>query len=270
MPIDPIQRHHVQVIGGPGPTMVFGHGFGTDQRAWDLVAPAFADTHRVVLFDHAGCGRADPRGYTAERHGTLDGYARDLLEILDAAQVHDAIYVGHSIGGVIGLLATLMAPRRFARLVLIGSSPRFLDDLPDYVGGFSAAEIDGLLDLMERDQIAWSQTFAPVAVGDSAPAGLIDRFALGLRATDPLVTRRFGRIVFGVDMRARLGDVEVPSLLLHCTQDAIVPIAVGRYLHRHLRQSTLVEIDGTGHCPHLTQPECAIEHIRHYLQRRDH
>lgn len=269
MSIDPIKLDHVQVLGGPGPAMVFGHGFGTDQRAWNLVALAFTDTQRVVLFDQAGCRHADPRGSTAQRHGALDGYARDLLEILDATQAHDAIYVDLSISGVTGLLALLME-HCSSRLVLIGASPRFVNDPPDYVGIFAAAQIDGLLDLMERDQMAWSQTFAPVAIGNTAQARLIDRFALGLRASDPLVTRRFGRIVFGVDMRARLGNVEVPSPLLHSTHDSIVPIEVGRYLQRDLRQSTLVEVDCTGLCPHQTQPACAIEHIRHCLQTHVH
>ncbi len=267
MALDPLTRHHVTTQGSAGPTLVFAHGFGTDQRIWSAVAPAFAATHRVLLFDHAGCGQAHPRAYTAERHASLDGYAQDLLDILEALDLHDVVLVGHSAGAMIGVLAAIAAPERFARLVLIGMSPRFVDEPPGYTGGFSAAEIEHLLDLLENDQIAWSRTLAPLAVGQGAPAELVDGFGAGLRRLDPLIARRFGRLVFGVDLRSRLASLDTPALLLHCRHDAIVPIEVGRYLHRQLRRSTLVELDGHGHCPHLTQPQRTIDAIRSHLQR---
>lgn len=266
--LDPLDRHAVEVRGRTdGPALLLVHGFGTDQRVWRLVAPAFEATHRVVRYDHAGCGRADARAYSAARHSSLDGYARDLLDVVEALDLQDVILVGHSAGAMIGVLAAIARPGRFSRLVLAGMSPRFVDDPPDYAGGFAAAEVEGLLDLLERDQIAWSQALAPLAIGQGNPAELVDDFGAGLRRLDPLVARRFGRLVFSVDLRERLPLLDVPSLLLHCRHDSIVPIEVGRYLHRQLRRSTLVEIDGHGHCPQLTRPRETVEHVQAWLQR---
>ena len=256
----------MQIAGDGERTLVFGHGFGTDQRAWRFVAPAFSAGHRVVTFDHVGFGGSDRASYSHGRHGTLDGYALDLLDVLDALDLERVTYVGHSIGGVIGLLASIEQPQRFEKLALVGSSPRFVNDPPGYVGGFERGEIDGILDAMERDQRAWSASLAPVAMGTQSPEALVDEFGNGLRALDPLIARIFGRAVFLVDCREELSRVSVPSLILQCTNDSIVPREVGQYLHLHLANSTLREIDAYGHCPHLTHPRETIEHLAQYVE----
>lgn len=253
-----ITKNNVRSTGGGGTALVFGHGFGTDQRAWRFVAPAFEQRHRLVLFDHVGFGGSDLSAYDEARHGALEGYADDLLDILDALALPPVVYVGHSAGGIIGLLASIRRPERFARLVLVGSSPRFVNDPPAYQGGFEAHEIEGILDLMERDQISFAQTLAPLAMGEQSAAPLLDEFDHGLRRLDPLVARRFGRLVFGLDCRSRLAQVTVPALLVHCTRDSIVPPAVGRYLHERLAGSRLLEIEASGHCPHLSHPRETI------------
>ena len=246
--------------------VVFGHGFGTDQRAWRFVAPAFAESRRIVTFDHVGFGGSDRTAYADSRHGELDGYASDLIDILDALGLDRVTYVGHSIGGVIGLLASIEQPARFERLVLLGSSPRFVNDPPGYIGGFERSEIEGILDAMERDQLAWSESLAPVAMGAQSSDELVHEFGNGLRALDPLIARAFGRTVFLVDCRERLPQVSVPALIVQCTHDRIVPREVGAYLHRHLAESTLREIDASGHCPHLTHPQETIALISRYLE----
>jgi sigma-B regulation protein RsbQ len=263
--MDPITRNNVQVSGRGERTLVFGHGFGTDLRAWRWVAPAFEDTCRVVLFDHLGFGASDLAAYRESRHGQLEGYARDVLDVLDAVGAARVTYIGHSAGGMIGLLASILAPDRFERLGLIGASPRFIDEPPDYVGGFKEHEIEHILDLMERDQIAWADMLAPLAIGPDAQPDITSDFRVGLRGMDPLVARRFGRLVFGMDLRARLAEVTVPSLILHCTQDSIVPIQVAHYLHEHLRASQLREFDAHGHCPHLTHPRETVRLVQEYL-----
>ncbi len=262
-----ISKNNVQVSGQGSEHLVFGNGFGTDQRAWRFVAPHFRATHRVVNFDHVGFGGSDRAAYSASRHASLDGYALDLLDVLDELDATQVTYVGHSIAGVIGLLASIRQPGRFRRLVLVGSSPRFVNEPPDYVGGFNRDEIEGILDAMERDQLAWSQTLAPIAMGGQSPAELTTEFGNGLSALDPYIARAFGRAVFLVDCRDRLPLVSVPALIAQCTQDSIVPRSVGAYLHAQLAGSTLREIDAAGHCPHLTHPEETIRVLEDYLGR---
>lgn len=258
-------KNDVRITGRGAQTLVFGNGFGTDQRAWRFVAPAFAQDRRVVNFDHVGFGGSDRRCYSDSRHGSLGGYALDLLDILDELAVERVTYVGHSIGGVIGLLASIARPDCFERLVLLGSSPRFVNEPPDYVGGFEPEEIEGILDAMERDQLAWSHSLAPAAMGDQSPKDLVNEFENGLSALDPYIARTFGRLVFMVDCRDRLAAVRTPALVLQCTRDSIVPRDVGAYLHRHLAGSTLREIEAAGHCPHLTHPRETIAAIAGYL-----
>ncbi len=260
-----LTKNAVQVSGEGTQTLVFGNGFGTDQRAWRFVAPAFAARRRVVNFDHVGFGSSDRAAYADSRHASLDGYAQDLLDILDALAVDRVSYVGHSIAGIIGLLAAIRQPDRFERLVLIGSSPRFVNDPPGYLGGFSREEVEGILDAMERDQLAWSQSLAPVAMGEQSPPDLVYEFGNGLSALDPYIARSFGRLVFLVDRRDALPSVRTPALVVQCTHDSIVPREVGAYLHRHLAGSTLRELEAAGHCPHLTHPRETIALIAEYL-----
>lgn len=263
MPVDTISRNNVRVGGHGGRTLVFGHGFGTDQRAWRHVAPAFEPTHRLVYFDHVGCGGSDLGAYGDARHASLEGYAQDVLDILDEVADGPVAYVGHSIGATLGLLASIRAPDRFERLVLIGASPRFIDD-GDYRGGFAPSEIEEILDLIERDQLAFADVMAPLAMQGS-PQPLVDHFGDGLRQLDPTVARRFGRLAFTLDVRDRLPEVSVPSLVLQCRYDSIVPAEVGHYLHRQLRHSTLCELDASGHCPHLSHPRETAAQIARYL-----
>lgn len=263
-------RNNVHVSGTGTQAIVFAHGFGTDQRAWRWVAPAFEARFKVVCFDHLGFGGSDLSAWRESRHGSLDGYAADLLEILDELALERVFYVGHSAGALIGLLASIAQPGRFARLALIGASPRFVDDpIAGYRGGFQAAEIAAILDLMERDQVAWAGTLAPLAVGDDAPPGLVDDFGSGLRQIDPLVARRFGRLVFGVDLRDSLPLVTVPSLLLHGRRDTLVPPEVALFLHRQLRGSALRWIDAHGHCPHMSHPQETATILDEYLSVGD-
>jgi len=260
-----IHRNHVHVAGQGDEAVVFGHGFGTDQRAWRFVAPAFAATHRIVTFDHVGFGSSDRAAYAAARHGRLEGYAQDLLEVLDALDLQRCTYVGHSVGGVIGLLASISQAQRFQRLILLGTSPRFINDPPDYVGGFERSDIEGILDAMERDQLAWSDTLAPLAMGEQSPHELVHDFGNGLRALDPLIARAFGRAVFTVDVRDRMQQVTVPATIVQCTHDSIVPRSVGAWMQARLAGSTLCEIEGAGHCPHLTHPQQTIAWIAQAL-----
>ena len=259
------ERNNVKVSGQGSQPIVFAHGFGCDQNMWRFVAPAFESTHRVVLFDHVGCGRSDYGAYDDARHETLAGYAQDVVDILEAGDLRDLILVGHSVSAMIAVLASLQVPERIARLVLVGPSPRYVNDPPDYVGGFERTDIEGLLDLMVNNMIGWASHLAPVVMGPDTAPEMTAELMQSLCASDPYIARRFAAATFFGDNRADLPRVTVPSLVIQCTDELIAPRVVGDYVHAHLKRSRLVTIEATGHCPHMTHPDETIRLIRDYL-----
>jgi sigma-B regulation protein RsbQ len=263
--MDVVARHNVQVRGRlDGPPMVFAHGFGCDQNMWRYVWPAFAEDHRVILFDHVGHGGSDHARFDPERYASLDGYATDVLEILAALDVRDAVFVGHSVSAMIGALASLREPERFARLVMVGPSPRYIDD-EGYVGGFTRPDIDGLLESLESNYLGWSATMAPVIMGNDDRPQLGSELTAAFCATDPEIAQHFARVTFLSDNRADLPKVATRSLVLQCAADVIAPAEVGTYVHEQLPDSELVLLDATGHCPNLSAPQETIAAIRAFL-----
>ena len=259
-------RNNVHVRGSGTQPMVFAHGFGCDQNMWRYVAPAFEQDYRVVLFDFVGSGKSDWSAYRSDRYASLAGYAQDLLDILEAYDLTDVVFVGHSVSAMIGALASIRAPQRFSRLVMVGPSPCYVnDEAAGYVGGFGRADIEGLLDLMEKNYIGWAAFLAPVVMKNAERPELVAELQGSFCATDPRVTREFARATFLSDNRQDLGEVRVPSLILQCSDDAVAPDAVGEYLHRELARSTLVRLQATGHCPHMSHPTETIARIREYL-----
>jgi sigma-B regulation protein RsbQ len=265
---DVLVRNNVTVSGLPdGQPMLLAHGFGCDQHMWRHVAPAFADDHRVVLIDHVGAGGSDLSAYDTDRHGSLDGYARDVLEVCASLDLRDVVYVGHSVSAMVGVLAANAEPERFSRLVLIGPSPRYIDD-EGYTGGFSREDIEELLDSLDANYLGWSSAMAPVIVGNPDRPELGEELTNSFCRTDPEIARRFARVTFTSDNRADLPRVRVPALVVQTASDAIAPPAVGRYVHAHLPDSTYAELDATGHCPNLSAPEETIAAMRAFLGDR--
>lgn len=263
--MDVLARNNVSVTGvQDGVPMVFAHGFGCDQGMWRHVAPVFEQSHRVVLFDHVGAGGSDLSAYDAARYSSLDGYARDLVEILEALDLPPAIVVGHSVSAVIALLAAADRPELFERLVLVGPSPRYIDD-DGYRGGFSQQEIDELLETMDDNYLGWSAHIAPVIMGVPDRPDLGEELASSFCRTDPVIARRFARATFLSDNRADLPRVRTPSLVVQCRSDVIAPMEVGQYVHEHLTGSDLVVLEATGHCPNLSAPDQLVAAMQRYL-----
>ena len=260
------QRNNVVEHGPPdGRPMLFAHGFGCDQTMWRHVWPAFADEHRVVLFDHVGAGRSDARAYDAERYASLEGYARDVLEICHELDLREVVFVGHSVSAMIGVLAAAEEPDRFAALVLVGPSPRYVDDGDGYRGGFSEEDIEGLLAAMDSNYLGWSQQMAPVIMGNPDRPELGEELTNSFCRADPEIARRFARVTFLSDNRADLARVRTPCLVLQCREDAIASEEVGRYVHERLAGSSMVILDAVGHCPNLSAPEATVEAIAQFL-----
>lgn len=260
-----VRRNNVRVVGAPGGRpMLFAHGFGCDQSMWRLVWPRFAQDHRVVLFDHVGHGGSDRESFDPARYASLDGYASDVLEICAELDLQDVVFVGHSVSAMIGALAAIREPERFARLIMVGPSPRYLDD-EGYVGGFARADIDELLGSLDSNFLGWSAAMAPVIMGNDDQPQLGEELTESFCATDPEIAKHFARVTFLSDNRADLAAVRAPTLILQCSSDVIAPLAVGEFVHREIPDSELVLLAATGHCPNLSAPEETADAIRSYL-----
>ena len=261
-----MERNNVALSGRPGgQPMMFAHGFGCDQNMWRHVAPAFADEYRIVLFDHVGAGHSDLSAYDRHTYATLQGYADDILEICRDLELRDVIFVGHSVSAMMGVLAAVREPERFAKLVLVGPSPRYIDD-EGYAGGFSSQDIDELLNSMDDNYLGWSSAMAPVIMANAERpergAALTNSFC----RADPDIARQFARVTFTSDNREDLARVATPALVLQCSDDPIAPEAVGRYVAEAMPAGAFIQLRATGHCPNLSAPEETVDAIRAFLR----
>jgi sigma-B regulation protein RsbQ len=260
-----LERNNVSLRGPEsGQPMVLAHGFGCDQNMWRFVVPAFEDEYRIVLFDHVGAGGSDLDAYDPQKYASLDGYADDVLELCADLDLREVVFVGHSVSSMIGVLAAIREPDRFAALVLVAPSPRYLDD-EGYVGGFTAADIEELLGALESNYLGWSSAMAPVIMGNTDRPELGAELTESFCRTDPEIARQFARVTFLSDNREDLAQVRVPSLVLQCSSDAIAPQEVGGFVHRTLPDSSLVVLRATGHCPNLSAPEETVAAMKAFL-----
>jgi sigma-B regulation protein RsbQ len=266
--MDVLRKNNVVISGREdGQALIFAHGFGCDQNMWRFVAPAFEEDYRVLLFDHVGAGRSDLAAYSRTRYGSLQGYADDVLDICRALGLRQTVFVGHSVSSMIGVLAAVQEPDRFERLVLVGPSPRYIDD-EGYTGGFTRDDIDGLLDSLDSNYLGWSSAMAPVIMGNPDRPELGAELTNSFCRTDPEIARQFARATFLSDNRADLANVRARCLILQCSDDAIAAQPVGEYVHRQIPGSELVLMKATGHCPNLSAPEETVTAIKAFLARQ--
>ena len=264
-PASVIRRNNVRVSGNPlGRPIVFAHGFGCSQEAWRLVAPHFEDDYRVILFDHVGAGGSDASAYDRGKYDSLDGYADDLLEILEAEQLEDVVYVGHSVSSMMGVVASTKDPSRFGQLILVGPSPRYINE-GDYVGGFERKDIEDLLDSLDANYLGWSATMAPVIMGNPDHPELGEELTSSFCSVDPAIASQFAKVTFLSDNRRDLGRVTVPTLILQCADDVIAPAVVGNYVHDSIPGSQFQQLAASGHVPNLSAPGELAAAIRAHL-----
>ncbi|AXE90559.1 alpha/beta hydrolase [Streptomyces sp. Go-475] len=262
------RRNNVHITGrADAPVLLLAHGFGCDQNMWRLVVPALAERYRVVLFDYVGSGGSDLSAWSEERYASLHGYAADVVDVCEELDLRQAVFVGHSVSAMAGVLAAQAAPERIGALVMVTPSPCYIDD-EGYRGGFSTADIDELLDSLEANYLGWSSAMAPVIMGNPDRPELGRELTNSFCATDPDIARVFARTTFLSDSREDLKSVSVPTLVLECEQDAIAPREVGAYVHAAIPSSRLVTLAATGHCPQLSAPEATAEAILGFLESR--
>jgi sigma-B regulation protein RsbQ len=261
---DILKRNNVNVYGSGEKTMVFAHGYGCDQHVWSDIQGAFEDDYRLVAFDYVGAGGSDLSAYDKERYNSLGGYAQDILEVCDALNLRDTILVGHSVSSMIGLLAAVERPELFSKLIFLGPSPRYLND-GDYFGGFERADLEELFTMMDENYLGWSRALGPSIMGNADRPELGERLTNNFCATDPEIAKHFARVTFLSDNRADLAKLTIPSLTLQCSNDIIAPIQVGDYMHANMKDNTLVVMEASGHCPHMSAPEETIRIMKEYL-----
>lgn len=266
MSLNPLKKNNVTVLNSESdkPTMVFAHGFGTDQTAWQKVSSAFTDDYRIVLYDNVGAGNADPSAFSPNKYDTLHSYANDLLDICKELQVEDAIMVGHSVSGMISTLAAIKSPEHFSKMVLVGASPRYLNDT-NYIGGFTQEALNGLYDAMANNYYAWISGFAPAAMANADRPQLAESFAQTLSSIRPDIAQSVARVIFQSDHRTDLPKLHVDTLLLQTKQDIAVPMYVAQYLNANIKNSKLKVVEAEGHFPHISAPDEIITAIKEYI-----
>ncbi|XAR51338.1 hypothetical protein NMG60_11005939 [Bertholletia excelsa] len=258
--------YNVKVLGSGNTTVVLAHGFGTDQSVWRHLVPHLLDDYRVILFDHMGSGTTNPDLFDFERYSSLEGYALDVLAILVELQVESCIFVGHSLSSMAGLIACISRPDLFQKLVMITTSPRFLNDV-DYSGGFEQEDIDQLFQAIQSNYKAWCSGFAPLVVGGDLNSVAVQEFSRTLFNIRPDIALRVVQTIFQCDLRHLLPRVTVPCHIIHSMKDMAVPVETSEYLHRHLGGESVVEVIPTeGHLPHLSAPEIVIPVILRHIE----
>ncbi len=264
--MDVCVRNNVKIVGAhDGPLVVLAHGFGCDQRLWRLVVDRLESDFRLLLFDHVGSGESDPASWNAEKYSSVAGYATDVLDMVRELDLRDVVFVGHSVAAMIGALAVIAEPSRFAKLVMLTPSPCYIDD-GDYRGGFSQSDIDELLESLELNYLGWSHAMAPVIMGTPDRPELEDELAETFCRNDPAHLRVFARATFLSDNRADLARIPVPTLVIECAQDAVAPREVGAYVQDNIPDSRLVTLDATGHCPQVSAPDATASAISAFVR----
>lgn len=262
------KRHNVNVFGEGDTDIIFAHGYGCDQNMWRLLTPSFQARYRIIVYDLCGSGRSDLAAYDRQKYSTLSGHANDVLEILQAVGSRKAVFVGHSVSAMIGLLAGIERPESFSSQVMVGPSPCYINH-GEYTGGFSQSDIDQLLDTLDSNYLGWASTVAPTIMGAPDRPDLREELTNSFCRTDPEIAKHFARVTFLSDNRADVPKLQVRTLVLQCSEDIIAPMAVGRYLAEKLPAATLRVVDNIGHCPHLSNPAAITLAMQEFLAMGD-
>ena len=259
-----LKRFNVNVSGNGKEPMLFAHGLGCDQHMWRFITPAFEKNYKIVLFDYVGCGKSDNSHYDKEKYSSLQGYANDILAISEALALKNIIFVGHSVSAMTGLLAAISSPGFFSKIIMVGPTPCYIND-KNYIGGFERKEIEELLDAMGKNFYNWAGAFAPVAMQNPDRPQLTKELEDRMCSSDPAITIDFARAAFFADQRNDLNKLKIPSLIMQCSEDILVPVQVGEYMQKNMPQSTLRVMKATGHCPHLSAPAETIQIMKQFL-----
>ncbi|TVT38334.1 alpha/beta hydrolase [Hymenobacter setariae] len=263
-----IKRNNVRLIGEGSQTLLFCNGFGCSQQIWRYLSTPLANRYRVVLFDYVGTGDSDLGAYNWQEYSTLKRYAQDVVEICRVLELHEVVLIGHSVGATIAMLAAGQAPGYFAKCVLLTASPCYLNK-PGYYGGLTLEDVNQLFALLDVDQNSWANLFSGMLIAPEHAPTIGEELASYFCNLDSNVARHFARVAFLADNRADVSQLQLPTLLLQCADDAIAPTEVSTFLMEHLPQATLTTLPAVGHCPHLSAPLETMAAIEAFLASPD-
>ena len=261
-----LKRNHVTIHGNGKETLLLAHGFGCDQRMWRFVLPALSSKYQVILFDYVGSGNSDVTEYSVDKYSTLNGYAQDVLDIIQALKLEKVTFVGHSVSSMIGLIASLEEPSLFTSQIMICPSPCFLNDRSGYQGGFDLSDLKELIDLMDKNYIGWAEYLAPLVMGVDAPQEMVGEISGSFCSTDPVVAKTFAKATFFSDHRELLPKSDLRTLIIQSSSDSLASVSVGEYLNEYLANSVLQIINAAGHCLHMTNPDETTRSIFDFLR----
>ncbi|WP_439882612.1 alpha/beta fold hydrolase [Pontibacter sp. MBLB2868] len=259
------QRNNIEVKGIGEKAMIMAHGYGCDQNMWRYITPAFENDYKIVLFDHVGFGGSDVSGYSEDRYTSLKSYAKDVLEICEEMDLQDVVFVGHSVSAMIGVLAALQEPERFAKLILIAPSPKYIND-DNYRGGFTEESINEMLEVLDSDYLGWSANMAPVIMGNPDKPELSAELTKSFCQSNEVVAKNFAKLTFLSDNREDVKRLQTEALILQCSDDVIAPLPVGEFLHQQIPNNTFVVMKATGHCPNLSAPDETVAAMKAFLK----
>jgi len=260
-----LTRNNVKILGEGRQVIMFAHGFGCAQSSWKFITDAFLKDYKVILFDYVGSGDSDLNQYDKQKYSTLEGYACDVIDIIEALELTDIIFVGHSVSSMIGMIAALQIPEAFKKLIFIGPSPRYLND-GEYIGGFNANDIETIFEHIAEDYVGWSKQLAPVVMDTPSKPELSDFLQECFEATAPSVALAFAMATFKADYRDKLKNLEVPSLTLQSSNDIMAPLSTGEFINKNTPENFLVVMKATGHFPHISEPEETIREIKDFIE----
>ncbi|EPR71357.1 alpha/beta fold hydrolase [Cyclobacterium qasimii] len=262
---DKLFKNNVNISGNGIQPIVFGHGYGCDQKMWRHITPAFEKDYKIVLFDHVGSGKSDIRAYNYQKYSSLEGYAEDLIKIIVDLDLQDVVFVGHSVSSIIGVLAAGKRPDLFDKLILVGPSPCYINE-DEYLGGFNKDDIDELVETLESNYLGWSSFIAPIIIGNPELPEYSEELRNSFCSMNPDIAKHFAKVTFMGDNREDLTNVSTPTLILQSHPDMIAPVTVGEFVHNKIKESKYVLLNSSGHCPHLTSPDQVISSIQSYLE----
>lgn len=264
--MDVLKRNNVTIHGNGSEVIVFAHGYGCDQNMWRFLTPAFKNDYKIILFDHVGSGKSDWSSYEKQKYSSLQGYANDIIEICKTLDLKKIILVAHSVSAMIGMLAAIKSPKIFKQIIMIGPSPRYIND-ENYFGGFSEKDILEMVDTLDSNYLGWSSAITPIIMDNPDKPELTEELKNSFCRHDPEIAKHFARVTFTGDNRKDLAYLQIPTLIIQSKKDLIASIQVGEYVHQHISNSEFLIIEANGHCPHMSHPEETINAIKRYVSK---
>lgn len=273
-PTNITKRNNVKISGTGSQTILLAHGFGCNQNMWRFMIPHLEKHFKVVMFDYVGCGNSDFSAYQESRYQHLEGYALDVIEICNDLNLQGIVFVGHSISSTIGWIVADLRPELFTHIVSICPSPCFLNCDQDYQGGFERSDLEGLIQLMDKDYIGWGNYLAPMVAGGNLSQieanadesdNLINELLTSFCSTDVTYSKPFAQATFLSDYRELLPKIALPCLLLQSSNDSLVDVSVGKYTQQKLKSAELKIIKANGHCLHMTHPMHVFDSIQSFI-----